>query len=179
MDHPDRTRFQNAKAFFDQEHGRLKNRGHAVPEFRGIDLKVKAQSVFRPIPYQRNIQTGSFRIWTELSGSTGIGVWPWSRLENSKGSLLAEAYPSWMARNLFGLKSRSPQEFLRWMKTNGTVRVSFKKEVGQKLLDSTEATDSAILAMGSMILYEQSPEAFKSTPRKRREGWILGVTEAS
>ena len=163
-----------ASRFFQSEWRKMKA---TRKEFRDADLLTGAQSVFRPYPFQRNIQTGTYRIWRDLAEETAFEFWPWKTPETSKKSLIAEGYPSLWAKSVFGLKSRDAKEFLEACREMpGGVEVHISSQDQKRILKSGEALDSAILALGSVMLARNSPGSFQTTKAVcKREGWILGV----
>ena len=65
-------------------------------EFRKCDLIHGAHSLFRSKPYQRNVQTGTLRVWHELSRQNldDVAIWPFDRVTRDAQLVLVEGYPT-------------------------------------------------------------------------------------
>ena len=163
-----------ASGFFQAEMRKMKP---PPREFRQVDLLTGAQSVFRTHPFQRNIQTGTYRIWRDLAEESVFDFWPWKTPQTSKKSQIAEGYPSLWARSVFGLKFRDAKGFLEaCRKKPGGLEIHLSSKDQKLIMKSGEALDSAILALGSAILARNSPGWFQANRAVcKREGWILGL----
>lgn len=75
---------------------------------RTVESALKSNSVFTTRPFQKNIQTGTFRIWKELSFVLDqVLIWPIDApIINSSHVILYEVYPSYFYFKLFNTKSR-------------------------------------------------------------------------
>jgi len=140
---------------------------------RICEEKTQAQSVFVNKPAQRNIQTGTHRIWRDLGRDTSwFELWPSHR--NVDCILLCEVYPSFFWRSVLGLKSRQPKKL-------GAIKSAFN--VGGRLdaIYSTQGdwADAAIAALGTLACIMSKPLAQADTlPQEAtQEGWILGLEE--
>lgn len=114
-------------------------------ELRECDRIADANSLFRSMPYQRNVQTGTFRVWHELSKQLlhDVAIWPFDSV--SKQTLvLAEGYPK-LFRNM-----RLPD---------------------CSSFDDPNFRDAARLAWGARNLMLKNPYFLKSS--RSKEGGIL------
>jgi hypothetical protein len=128
-------------------------------EHREVELKVKANSVFRLKPFQRNIGCGTYRVLKELTqGEKWFNLWPFEKLTSQY--LIAEGYPSYFWKHSLGATSRDLDFIKRRFKSN-----HFK---------SIDEADSFVLAYGAMKSLAQI-HAKKIPSLALREGWILGV----
>lgn len=78
---------------------------------REVELKLNANSLFKPKPFQKNIQTGSYRILKELSKESykSYLLYPFQKLTLKDGKpLILEGYPSlaWKVLNQSGRTSK-------------------------------------------------------------------------
>lgn len=141
-----------AHTFFNQF---LKN--ETLPH-RVIELQVKANSVFKLKPFQRNIGCGSYRILKELAESPGwFGIWPFEKAQTQ--FIIAEGYPTYLWKSLFGSKKRDL-----------AILAAQFKSLHFRTLDEA---DSFILALGALKF--ESQISLKVTQIAKKEGWMLGV----
>lgn len=128
-----------------------------VPQ-RAVEKLVKANSVFALKPYQRNIGCGSYRIIKDLAENPNwYSIWPFEK--PARDFVIAEGYPSYLWKNLFGSKTRD-LDFI-----NSKLKMNFK---------NIDEADSFVLALGAAHFEEQI--FLKTTPTlAKKEGWILGV----
>lgn len=140
--------------------------------FRLCDRLAKAQSVFQTTPAQRNIQTGTFRIWQDLGAdSSWYSLWP-SSPQASK-TLLIEGFPTLMWKQVFGFASRKPALIQE---------VSDRRGIKLPKLYSTSPdwADSAILALGALELLKSGTGIDHCLPAQAQvEGWILGLPSST
>ena len=130
-----------------------------VIEHREVERKVKANSVFRLKPFQRNIGCGSYRVLKELSqDTTWFDLWPHQALQSQYA--IAEGYPSYFWKHLLGAKSRD----LTYL----------KKKFKHLNFKTTDEADSFVLAYGAMNSLHQL-DSKRIHPSAQKEGWILGV----
>jgi len=68
---------------------------------RAAEAELGCLSVFKNKPFQKNIQTGTYRIWSDLGQDCNyndFNIWPY---QNEKGrAYLCEGYPSYAFQNL-------------------------------------------------------------------------------
>jgi hypothetical protein len=163
---------------------------------RQCEELAKANSVFQKHPFQKNIQTGTFRFWAEL-GESGK---PWARLwpqdfkgeKSPRGSerkvltalpIVAEGYPSLLWREVFGFSTRSSKQLVERIQTDP----EFKKDLViesawlKKIATHSDFADAFVLAYGGMKLHREGLLFSKSVSENRirqalhQEGWIAGL----
>lgn len=138
---------------------------------RAIELKLSANSVFQEHPFQKNIQTGTFRLWKEI-GMHGQQVHvPWVEppLKSRRRVLpVFEGYPSWVWKTLLRSPKRDPGNLSSLMKRAG---FSLKLSARQRRLIAKDPNlaDALVLALAGYAWLNQE----RSRP-PNPEGWILG-----
>lgn len=139
---------------------------------RQVEALCRANSVFQERPFQKNIQTGTFRFWKEMALEPHWFYVP--RLSGEKKYSrsripIMEGYPSLAWRLLFGVNRREPENLFRHLKTHfPEMRFS---PVQLKLFQSdANLADAAVLALLARKLMNQE----LSGPATQ-EGWILGA----
>jgi hypothetical protein len=146
---------------------------------RCIESIAGSNSVFRRHPFQRNIQTGTFRIWKDIA--TGFhrnecGFWPWDNAESGTHPFwFFEGYPSFFWRTLFGFQNRCPGKLVEKLESIQGLSI-----VGQDIISqSADHADAAVLAVGAWLLQRSgrlwAPVGLSPLPAGVQEGWILGV----
>ncbi|MBC7692703.1 MAG: hypothetical protein H7222_13155 [Methylotenera sp.] len=153
---------------------------------RQCEILARANSVFLTRPFQKNIQTGTYRIWKDLSETEAqwLNFWPFQ--DEAKARQMPwffEAYPSWVWREVFGLRTRDlkllrPAVEKTFLNKSGKLAV----EIGSwpELLKNPDAADAAVLALGALKLQSEGclmkpyPE-FLTNPLRLTEGWIMGL----
>lgn len=159
---------------------------------RDVERRVGANSVFLTRPYQKNIQTGTFRIWKDLGRSLKeegqwFRLWPHEAIaESGTGptrpdvgdsvAWLAEGYPSWIWRDVLGSRHRDPEllaHVLRGLRRGGKLRISTADLA--RVHRSQDWADAVVLA----LFAGQGPSGpvrltRTEALRLRREGWIYG-----
>ncbi|MBC7396503.1 MAG: hypothetical protein H7333_03590 [Bdellovibrionales bacterium] len=128
-------------------------------EHRTVEKRVKANSVFKLKPFQRNIGCGSYRIIKNLAqDKKWFSLWPF---EKASGQfVIAEGYPSHFWKELLGAKKRD---------------LAYLKDFLPNLTFATmDEADSFMLAYGAMKSIGQLDEQTYH-PDAAIEGWILGV----
>ncbi|MCC6138371.1 MAG: hypothetical protein IT287_07040 [Bdellovibrionaceae bacterium] len=128
---------------------------------RQVEQLVKANSVFKLKPFQKNIGCETYRILKDLSQDTSwYSLWPFE--DAKRNFTIAEGYPSYFWKTLLGAKTRD-LEFIK--KQTG---INFK---------TVDQADAFMLALGALkfeaLVLKKSQN--KST---QKEGWILGVPES-
>ena len=143
---------------------------------RNIEVLTKANSVFRVFPYQKNIQTGTFRIWSEISGKRWLNIWPFEKKQNLKRAWLAEGYPTWMWKNVFASPTRKPEHLARFLKLKFSNQVSWSKSDEALFTQSPDYADAVVLAAATLAILQET-NFNPSIPKmnKQNEGWIFGV----
>ncbi len=154
---------------------------------RTCERWARANSVFQLHPFQKNIQTGTFRLWREL-GQTGkpwIHVWPQDRDQaGESGPWLFEGYPSLLWRELLGLSTRDlsklPAQVGRVL-AERQLSIRFAPDLTQALARSPDLADAWVLALGGALLQLDQALWLPLDPcsiegrAAAYEGWIAGL----
>lgn len=139
---------------------------------RKIEIQAKANSVFQEHPFQKNIQTGTFRFWKEISENRDDFYI--SALEKQKNKLqipLIEGYPTHIWRTALKSKFRRPENLgliLRELKSD----LIWNRKHASFVKKDPNLADAFVLAFGAKYLHK--PVKFK---RIHPEGRILGLEE--
>lgn len=171
-----------ASAFF-----RTIDRLESPGGLRRCEEITDAQSVFVSTPVQRNIQTGTFRIWKDLTASgksRWLYLWPFEQptVRAKHPVWLFEVYPSLIWRALFDGTRRDTTRLPAIIKQFGelgiTVKVS-RKDIGL-LIKDTDLADAAVSALGALKLQQENrlwepDRRFRRISIARREGWLIGL----
>lgn len=171
----------SAEAFFESLLARHSLSAGTIPT-RLCEEQAGANSVFRSRPFQKNIQTGTYRLWRDLASDADFpqwSVWPFSPEPQSPA--LFEGYPSLLWRQLARLPSRQPDRLAAWLKH---VKIRFSSSDEQCFCTDPDLADAVMLAAGGWVLdregqlTEPRPNFFASAAyrnRARVEGWIAGL----
>ncbi|MEN9722465.1 MAG: hypothetical protein RJB38_451 [Pseudomonadota bacterium] len=174
---PRRFGRQPAAAFFSSLLG-----GKELIPTRLCEQWARANSVFRELPYQKNIQTGTFRVWQDLISDPRReewAIWPYSR--QSQRYTLFEGYPSLMWRQLARQWVRDRSRLAGWLFEQ---KIEFTSEDESRFSASADLADAVMLAVSGWILHrrgiliEPFPGFFESatfSDRASVEGWIAGL----
>jgi hypothetical protein len=170
-----------SELYFNRILAQSDHQGQGLPS-RLCEEKAKANSLFLVRPFQRNIQTGTFRVWKDLATGENqrwCNFWPYDTLKTGlkNAPWVFEGYPSWLWKNLFSFKKRSPKQIRNIF--GGALKVSPKD---LKALEfSPDFADAAVLAWSAVLLQEQN-HLFRKIPktqlianRIQKEGWLLGL----
>lgn len=152
-----------AKTYFD-----LLGRGQIYR--RKVEIECGANSVFKEKPFQKNIQTGTFRFWKDISVSEHDFHAPFLKERPKNRSLpIYEGYPSLSWKLIFGTKNRTPdllpsllKEHFPELSVSSPHKALLKKDVN--------LADAFVLAMTLKLLYSTH---FLNCGNLH-EGWILG-----
>lgn len=126
---------------------------------RQVERKVRANSVFKMKPFQKNISCGSYRILKDLSADTSwCSLWPFENVD--KQYTIAEGYPSYFWRQVIGLKTRNLD--------------LLHEKFTHLQFETIDQADSFVLAYGAHHFKDQITN-FKRNSTTQYEGWILGV----
>lgn len=166
-----------AETFF----GGLLAAGAGYPR-RRCEVAAGSNSVFQARPYQKNIQTGTYRFWKEMAqADRWANVWPFDSADTGKKGApwLFEGYPSYLWRTLWGLPTRQPEKIASLPAALSAIEVRTRDWA--RLGNEPDHADSAVLALGALALQEEgrlfSPfEGFAAVRERLTEGWIVGVT---
>ncbi len=157
------------QAFFVRE-----SLGQVVPR-RHCEQLSGSNSVLTHRPAQRNIQTGSYRIWSDLGapGAPSFRIWPFETplpSQTTEEPVVFEVYPSLYWKSLFSVASRKPAEL---------VRLARARFPGLKLPPppSDDHADAAVSALAMAEFYSQN-QCLPQCPLEAREveGWIFGLS---
>jgi hypothetical protein len=143
---------------------------------RAAEQLAGANSVFRTHPFQKNIQTGTYRIWRELSRCRrSVRLWPFEGSENSgySGARLHEGYPSLLWREYLEFKARTPQKLPACLRARG---VQLSSAAARQIASNADLADAAVLAFGGFLLKTRGLLGPVDHPKARTEGWIAGLS---
>jgi hypothetical protein len=121
---------------------------------RRIEEELKAQSVFALTPYQRNIASGTYRIWSELADWNPLNyrIWPDSLPDDESTHprvTLVEAYPSAIWSKRFA--GKDPKRLFRFWQTHFAYELpSFIRE---KISQDPNWADSWVMATWATYLF--------------------------
>jgi hypothetical protein len=135
---------------------------------------ANANSVFLEYPFQKNIQTGTFRLWKDLGANPESFYIPYMERKKRKAFPIYEGYPSMSWKILFKTSSRKPDHFLKLSKKffhNLHIDIHSKKLITK----DANLADAATLA-----LHMSRDYSFFKYPKTRtikKEGWIFSLKE--
>jgi len=140
---------------------------------RAIEIHLGANSVFQEHPFQKNIQTGTFRFWKEIA-SAGSGFRaPWvegfgTKAQRLKYLPIFEGYPTLVWKKLLKSSSRNPENLGLLLKA-AKFQVRWTPKHQALVQKDPNLADAFVLALaGSLWLSKEAQR--KTNP----EGWILG-----
>jgi hypothetical protein len=139
---------------------------------RRVEELVSAHSVFKPYPFQKNIQTGTFRIWSDLGYNLSLGlkfdIWPFTALSGKNDQILiCEAYPSYFWKHDIKHTSRKAQALLKCLKDGFDLPVAIDFEELSAL--GADHLDALVNALGVL----RRIEALKQASSDLMEGSIV------
>lgn len=136
---------------------------------RHIEIISKSNSVFAEKPFQKNIQTGTFRLWKELSLSGQNFYFPFlEQIQNKRLVPVIEGYPSLSWKILFNTKNRNVDRLTVFMKKISTV--TWTTEHQKIVTKDPNLADALVLAL-TLKHRQFELSNIKIDP----EGWILGL----
>jgi hypothetical protein len=135
---------------------------------RDVERLAKANSLFRSRPFQRNIQTGTYRFWLEMARDPDWFSVPWLEPQRKSKFRVYEGYPSLLWRRLLAVTNRKPQEISTL--TQKHFGLKWSSQQVQLVEKDCNFADALILALGGRHLLAETKSI-----RVNREGWILGV----
>ncbi len=145
----------------------------SLPPQRRCEQKARANSVFTTKPAQKNIQTGTHRLWMDLGEETSwFDLWPSAKLTRSV--IIAEVYPSFFWREFFGFQKREPA---RIEELFSKLSIAFSRSSLTRYQQADWA-DAAVSALGALrVLLDQRLlwEGPRHDSTACYEGWILGL----
>lgn len=143
--------------------------GKGKVHHREIEFACNANSVFKEKPFQKNIQTGTFRIWKDISLEADSFYVPAVEKQlRSDQIMIFEGYPSLSWRILLGSPNRKPLLVSKLMKANFP-RISFNRKHHFAIQGDPNIADALLLAL-TMKRFRKSALSLKPCI----EGWILG-----
>lgn len=137
---------------------------------RKIETTLGANSVFTVHPYQKNIQTGTFRFWKEMAQSPDwfyLPAIPQEQKNSSRKIPVVEGYPSYYWKILLYETRRQPEKIIEILKSNYPI-LKISKEQQKLLLKDANLADALVLAIAAQ---KYSHEINRPS---HTEGWILG-----
>lgn len=144
---------------------------HGKKHTRHVETALNANSVFTVHPFQKNIQTGTFRFWKEMGLEQDWFYFPALPREKAGAQKIpiVEGYPSYYWKLLLKQKNRQPLKILEILKvTYPKLKIT---EAHKKLLiKDSNLADALVLALAA--------QKFKNDIHRKKspEGWILGFT---
>jgi len=163
----------------------LKRAGASGVPTRECERLAGANSVFVPRPCQKNVQTGTYRIWVELGAAIRSGERfrfphhgdsPREGLEGDSpapGISLEESWPSLLWKRLLQASHREPGNLRVLLQTLGKregLDITITEPCMQYCARHPDHADALVLALAGVILPENSGE----NPIAG-EGWITGL----
>ncbi len=142
---------------------------------RIVEVLARANSVFQEKPFQKNIQTGTFRLWKELSQEPLWYRFPYlGEGYDGKRIPIFEGYPSFSWSALFQVKQRNPKKFLSLFKEKFP-SCKIRRNSEALMQKDPNLLDAAVLALHASTLAKSSFSIPKKQPLyPPQEGWILG-----
>lgn len=137
---------------------------------RKIETTLGANSVFTVHPFQKNIQTGTFRFWKEMAQSPDwfyLPALPNERKLVTKKIPVVEGYPSYYWKVLLNEAQRRPHKIVEILKIKYP-HLKLEKEEQKDLLNDANLADALLLALAAQKFQDE----IKRAPHA--EGWILG-----
>jgi len=161
------------------------------PPRRKCEVLSGANSVFHFEPYQKNVQTGTYRIWKDMAeardGEPWANFWPMdsAQLGGRAGKRgrpwIFEGYPSLFWKNILGTSSRTPKILPSLLEKNFSDHLDISADDRRLMTQDPDYADAAVLAVGGCLLqkngklWEPFP-GFRKLAGLRFEGWISGLT---
>lgn len=150
------------------------------PPKRQVERLAKANSVFTSRPFQKNIQTGSFRVWKDLGPhTTWFRLWPHDVFDSTfRPPYIFEVYPSLLWKSLFDSSQRKPSQ-LKSLIQKRFPEISISPEDQHRFIQPDYA-DAVVAALGAFRFFVTQNNFYPPKDRfkkyqMKREGWILGL----
>ena len=166
----------------------LKHSGVSGVPTRECERLSGANSVFVPRPYQKNVQTGTYRIWVELGGAIRNGEqFRFPHHDGAESAIVAsssqmplisieESWPSLLWKRLLQAPHRAPGNLQALLRAFAE-RESLDIKVAKACLDTCalhpDHADALVLALAGVTL----PLGAGENPIAG-EGWITGLARA-
>ena len=145
---------------------------------RLVESIAKANSLFSARPYQKNVQTGSYRTWVELGQywkDDDYFLWPFDIITDVDKAIIAEIYPSYFWKNYFDSSTRGKlnlSKIIDIMDEN----IIYSSQIDQL---NEDHQDAVIASLGAYKSIDNNsycyPYEYVEDSIRNREGWILGV----
>ena len=142
--------------------------GQGEIRHREVERLAKANSLFLSKPFQKNIQTGTYRFWVEMAREPDWFSVPWLSGERTSAFRIYEGYPSLLWRRLLSVTNRKPDELSELTRKHFGLR--WTAEQVRRVEKDSNFADALINALAGRHLLSEA-----SGIRANREGWILGV----
>jgi hypothetical protein len=148
---------------------------------RWCEQLASSNSVFQEHPFQKNIQSGTYRIWCELGRSLrkqnghAVRFWPhdFTTVHHANNAndthptgagqmmTIAEGYPSLYWKTFFGAKTRKPKD-LRALSTAALKDLGWSLTCPhwEVITNDPDTADAAVLALAAFIM-QSSSELFQ------------------
>lgn len=142
---------------------------------RTTEIKFNSNSVFTTRPFQKNIQTGTFRIWKEIAPVLNqIIIWPIDfYLKNELNTTIYEVYPSDFYKKIFNLKNRNSDPLKQQLKNISKINPQFDIKTKLKFLEDPDFCDAFMAALGGYYVINQKDVWKNLSPNSFFEGEIL------
>ncbi len=147
-----------------------------------------SNSIFTTRPFQKNIQTGTFRIWRDLVSegrAPWLNIWPFNSKScyNPENPWLFEGYPTLFWRNYLEIPNRNGDALIKKLKTLH-FKNQFSFDTFAKIQSDPDLCDAAVLVLGGILLQNTNSlmtpfSGFWETPIISTEGWISGQKKVS
>jgi hypothetical protein len=160
-----------------------KTPGVEFPPRRRCEELAGANSVFLTLPHQKNVQTGTFRVWKDLTSenSRWFKLWPFESRQTSTQGMpwIFECYPTHFWRTMLNTPKRLPK-ILPQLLASRSIEISDSDR--SQLRADGDLADATVLACGGLWLQEKrrlfEPHArFQAVPDLGHEGWIAGLAK--
>jgi hypothetical protein len=141
-----------------------------------------SNSIFKTRPFQKNIQTGTFRIWRDLAtygDEDYFSFWPFDAASSSRPWVF-EGYPSYYWYFFFGHRYRSPLFFSSIIESLQTQGWKLESPHTSYFEKDPNLADAGILCLAGLLMQKhqrlfQPFHDFGRVAAARTEGWIAGV----
>ncbi len=166
---------------------------------RECEVLSGAQSVFKTMPWQRNIQTGTWRMWRELghtlrSGDVDLKIWPQEFQTSESNTRLShvwrshvwlfEAWPTLLWKSWLRQTSRKLEngvQALSSMVAETRMNLHLPESLAKLVEKDANVADSLVMAVSAAVMDEigvlTNPwPGFMEHPTARSEGWIIGLS---
>jgi hypothetical protein len=138
---------------------------------RQVEFDIGANSVFTVHPFQKNIQTGTFRLWKEMALFSGwfyFPAIPGEKKMREKKIPVVEGYPSYYWKTFFKQPHRKPELIIDLLKAHKP-KLKITSHDQKWLLKDPNLADAAVLALAAQNHQDEINR------KSHAEGWIIGV----